>query len=204
MKGICILGATGSIGVSTLDVVARHADKYQVVALTANTNIDALYEQCITHHPEYAVVVNEEKAALFKDKIKNSSVSDINVLAGADSLEFVSSLDSVDSVMAAIVGAAGLLPSLAAAKAGKTVLLANKEALVMSGNIFMQAISESGATLLPIDSEHNAIFQCMPANYSAGDIAKQARRILLTASGGPFRETPVEQTTKFYLIGGVL
>ncbi len=193
MKGLCILGATGSIGVSTLDVVTRHTDRYKVIALTANTNIDALYEQCIAHHPKFAVVVNAEKAALFKDKIKNSSISDINVMAGVDALEFVSTLDNVDSVMAAIVGAAGLLPSLAAAKAGKTVLLANKEALVMSGDIFMQAVRESGAKLLPIDSEHNAIFQCMPAGYVAGDSAKQARRILLTASGGPFRETPVEQ-----------
>ncbi len=193
MKGLCILGATGSIGVSTLDVVTRHTDRYKVIALTANTNIDALYEQCVAHHPEFAVVVNVEKAALFKDKIKNSSISDINVMAGVEALEFVSTLDNVDSVMAAIVGAAGLLPSLAAAKAGKTVLLANKEALVMSGDIFMQAVRESGAKLLPIDSEHNAIFQCMPAGYVAGDSAQQARRILLTASGGPFRETPVEQ-----------
>ncbi|MCK5479115.1 MAG: 1-deoxy-D-xylulose-5-phosphate reductoisomerase, partial [Methylococcales bacterium] len=119
--------------------------------------------------------------------------SDIKVLAGANALEIVSTLDDVDSVMAAIVGAAGLLPSLAAAKAGKTVLLANKEALVMSGDIFMQAVHDSGAKLLPIDSEHNAIFQCMPAGYTAGESAKQARRILLTASGGPFRETPVEE-----------
>ena len=193
MKGICILGATGSIGVSTLDVVARHADQYKVIALTANTNIDALYEQCLAHRPEYAVVVDEAKAELFRDKIKQSTVSDINVMAGAEALEFVSTLDNVDSVMAAIVGAAGLLPSLAAAKAGKTVLLANKEALVMSGDIFMQAVHDSGAKLLPIDSEHNAIFQCMPAGYTAGEVAKQARRILLTASGGPFRETPVEE-----------
>ena len=193
MKGICILGATGSIGVSTLDVVNRHADKYNVVALTANTNIDALYDQCVAHHPEYAVVVDEAKAVLFEQRIKQSSVSGIKVMSGAKALEFVSTLDNVDSVMAAIVGAAGLLPSLAAAKVGKTVLLANKEALVMSGDIFMQAIVESGAKLLPIDSEHNAIFQCMPAGYTAGDVAKQARRILLTASGGPFRETPVEQ-----------
>jgi len=193
MKGLCILGATGSIGVSTLDVVTRHTDRYKVIALTANTNIDTLYEQCVAHHPEFAVVVNAEKAALFKDKIKNSPIFDINVMTGVDALEFVSTLDNVDSVMAAIVGAAGLLPSLAAAKAGKTVLLANKEALVMSGDIFMQAVRESGAKLLPIDSEHNAIFQCMPAGYVAGDSAKQARRILLTASGGPFRETPVEQ-----------
>ncbi len=192
MKGICILGATGSIGVSTLDVVARHADLYKVIALTANTNIGALYEQCIAHHPEYVVVVNEEKATLFKEKIKDSEVADIKVMSGSRALEFVSTLDTVDSVMAAIVGAAGLLPSLAAAKAGKDVLLANKEALVMSGDIFMQAVRDSGARLLPIDSEHNAIFQCMPAGYTAGSSAKQVRRILLTASGGPFRETPIE------------
>jgi len=193
MKGICILGATGSIGVSTLDVVARHTDKYKVIALTANTNIDVLFEQCIAHKPEYVVVVNEEKAELFKQKIKDSVVSEIKVLSGASSLEVVSTLDNVDSVMAAIVGAAGLLSSLAAAKAGKTVLLANKESLVMSGDIFMQAVRDSGAKLLPIDSEHNAIFQCMPAGYTAGDTVKEARRILLTASGGPFRETPVEE-----------
>ena len=193
MKGLCILGATGSIGVSTLDVVARHSDQYKVIALTANTNIDALFEQCSFHHPEYVVVVNNDKADEFKSKIKGSDISETKVLAGTEALEFVSTLDSVDSVMAAIVGAAGLLPSLAAAKAGKTVLLANKEALVMSGDIFMQAIDESGATLLPIDSEHNAIFQCMPAAYKAGDTAKQARRILLTASGGPFRETPLNE-----------
>ncbi|MGZ8236846.1 MAG: 1-deoxy-D-xylulose-5-phosphate reductoisomerase [Methylobacter sp.] len=193
MKGICILGATGSIGVSTLDVVARHSSEYKVIALTANTNIDALYEQCLEHHPEVVVVVDEHKAQIFAEKLKNSPVSDIKVLAGAKALEHVATLDSVDSVMAAIVGAAGLLPSLAAAKAGKTILLANKEALVMSGSIFMQAITESGAQLLPIDSEHNAIFQCMPAGYQTGMQAKQARRILLTASGGPFRETPIEQ-----------
>jgi len=193
MIGLCILGATGSIGVSTLDVAKRHSDKYKVVALTANTNVDVLYEQCLEHHPEYVVVVDEEKAAVFKDKIVNTAIADTKVLSGSKSLEQVSTLDNVDSVMAAIVGAAGLLPSLAAAKAGKTVLLANKEALVMSGDIFMQAVRESGAKLLPIDSEHNAIFQCMPAGYIAGEDAKQARRILLTASGGPFRETPVEQ-----------
>ncbi|MGZ5026492.1 MAG: 1-deoxy-D-xylulose-5-phosphate reductoisomerase, partial [Methylobacter sp.] len=193
MKGICILGATGSIGVSTLDVVARHSNLYKVIALTANTNIDTLYEQCLTHHPEVVVVVDEDKAKIFAEKLKNSSIADIKVLSGAKALEQVATLDNVDSVMAAIVGAAGLLPSLAAAKAGKTILLANKEALVMSGSIFMQAISDSGAQLLPIDSEHNAIFQCMPAGYKTGVQAKQARRILLTASGGPFRETPVDQ-----------
>lgn len=193
MKGICILGATGSIGVSTLDVAARHAHLYKVVALTAHTNTEALYEQCLAHHPEYAVVVDESRVQAFKEKLKDSPVSDIKVLTGAQALEQVATLDNVDSVMAAIVGAAGLLPSLAAAKAGKTVLLANKEALVMSGDIFMQAVAQSGAQLLPIDSEHNAIFQCMPAGYKTGLRAKQARRILLTASGGPFREMPVDQ-----------
>ncbi|AEG00059.1 1-deoxy-D-xylulose-5-phosphate reductoisomerase [Methylomonas methanica] len=192
MKGICILGATGSIGVSTLDVVARHPDQYRVVALTANGNIDVLYEQCVAHRPEYAVVATESKAEEFKQRIAASPVADIKVLAGAEALAKVATLENVDAVMAAIVGAAGLLPTLAAAKAGKTVLLANKEALVMSGQIFMQAVSDSGAVLLPIDSEHNAIFQCMPAGYTPGHTAKQARRILLTASGGPFRKTPLE------------
>ncbi len=193
MKGICILGATGSIGVSTLDVVARHSDRYKVVALTANKNIDALYEQCQQHKPEYVVVVDVSKAQVFHDKIKNSELSGIKVLSGSEALEQVATLEQVDSVMAAIVGAAGLLPSLAAAKAGKTVLLANKEALVMSGALFMQAVTDSGGHLLPIDSEHNAIFQCMPAGYETGQQAKEARRILLTASGGPFRTMPLEQ-----------
>ncbi|WP_024296918.1 1-deoxy-D-xylulose-5-phosphate reductoisomerase [Methylomicrobium lacus] len=191
MKGICILGATGSIGVSTLDVVARHPDLYKVVALTANNNVDLLLEQCLRHRPELVVVADEAKAAAFKEKIAGTAVAEVKVLAGAEALSEAATLDSVDSVMAAIVGAAGLLPTLAAAKAGKTVLLANKEALVMSGDIFMQAIAESGAQLLPIDSEHNAIFQCMPAAYETGVSAKTARRILLTASGGPFRQTPV-------------
>ncbi len=193
MKGLCILGATGSIGVSTLDVVARHPDRYRVIALTANTNIDVLFEQCLQHRPQYVVVVNQDKAAQFQQKISASDIADIQVLSGADALQTVATLDQVDSVMAAIVGAAGLLPTLAAAKAGKTILLANKEALVMSGDIFMQAVRDSGAHLLPIDSEHNAIFQCMPGGYEAGAKAPQARRILLTASGGPFRETPVSE-----------
>lgn len=191
MKGICILGATGSIGVSTLDVVARHPDKYRVVALTANGNIDGLFEQCLEHRPEYAVIANENNLEAFKAKLVGTAIADIKVLAGPKALETVATLDNVDSVMAAIVGAAGLLPTLAAAKAGKTVLLANKEALVMSGQIFMQAVKDAGASLLPIDSEHNAIFQCMPAGYTTGQTAKQARRILLTASGGPFRRTPI-------------
>jgi 1-deoxy-D-xylulose-5-phosphate reductoisomerase len=139
------------------------------------------------------VVVDTQKAEEFKRLIASSEVSSIEVLTGTAGLEQVSVLTAVDSVMAAIVGAAGLLPTLAAAKAGKTVLLANKEALVMSGDLFMEAVAESNAQLLPIDSEHNAIFQCMPAGYQAGDKAPVARRILLTASGGPFRTMPVEQ-----------
>ena len=193
MKGICILGSTGSIGVSTLDVVARHPSLYQVIALTANTNIADLFQQCLDHRPQYAVVVDTQKAEEFKRLIASSEVSSIDVLTGTAGLEQVSVLTAVDSVMAAIVGAAGLLPTLAAAKAGKTVLLANKEALVMSGDLFMEAVAESNAQLLPLDSEHNAIFQCMPAGYQAGEKAPVARRILLTASGGPFRTMPVEQ-----------
>jgi 1-deoxy-D-xylulose-5-phosphate reductoisomerase len=192
-KGICILGATGSIGVSTLDVVARHPDLYNVVALTANKNIDTLYEQCLAHSPEVVVIVDEQKAEEFKTKIEHSPLNSLRVLTGSDALVDVSILPNVDSVMAAIVGAAGLLPTLAAAEAGKTVLLANKEALVMSGDIFMNAVEKSGAQLLPIDSEHNAIFQCMPASYQTGATAKGVQRILLTASGGPFRTMPLDE-----------
>ncbi|MDD5227628.1 MAG: 1-deoxy-D-xylulose-5-phosphate reductoisomerase [Methylococcales bacterium] len=196
MKGICILGATGSIGVSTLDVVARHPNLYKVIALTANKNIDVLYEQCLAHSPEVVVVVDKEKATEFKAKIENSPLANLRVLVGAEALVEVSTLPNVDSVMAAIVGAAGLLPTLAAAEAGKTVLLANKEALVMSGDIFMNAVEKSGAQLLPIDSEHNAIFQCMPASYQTGIRAKGIRRILLTASGGPFRTMPLDELSQ--------
>ncbi len=193
MKGLCILGATGSIGVSTLDVAARHPDLYKVVALTANSNVETLFQQCLVHSPQYAVVADEHKVDEFAAKVKNSPISGIKILSGASALEQVASLPEVDSVMAAIVGAAGLLPTLAAAKAGKTVLLANKEALVMSGDIFMREVKSSGAHLLPIDSEHNAIFQCMPADYETGIHPREVRRILLTASGGPFRELPLEK-----------
>lgn len=193
MKGLCVLGATGSIGVSTLDVIARHPDQYKVIALTANTAVDVLFEQCLQFQPEFAVMVDAVKAAELQQRLIQTGITSINVLSGVAALERVATLPNVDSVMAAIVGAAGLLPTLAAAKAGKTVLLANKEALVMSGALFMQAIADSGAHLLPIDSEHNAIFQCMPSGYIAGQQAKTVRRILLTASGGPFRCMPLEQ-----------
>lgn len=193
MKGICILGSTGSIGVSTLDVVARHPDRYRVVALTANGNIDRLFEQCREHRPHYAVVIRDEVAADLRQRLAAAGLGDIEVRAGAEALEQVAALPEVDSVMAAIVGAAGLLPTLAAARAGKDVLLANKEALVMSGQLFMAEVVRSGARLLPIDSEHNAVFQCMPADYRAGTRAVGVRRILLTASGGPFLNKPLAE-----------
>jgi len=192
MKGITVLGATGSIGVNTLDVISRHPDKYYVKALTANTNVDALLEQCVKHQPEFAVMVNEDAASRLDAKLKNKA-SMVTVLSGIDGLLKVAALNNVDYVMAAIVGAAGLLPTLAAAKAGKRVLLANKEALVMSGKLFMDTVEENNAELLPIDSEHNAIFQCMPTNFGKNVKSLGVKQVLLTASGGPFRTTPLEQ-----------
>ncbi|MEN8259233.1 MAG: 1-deoxy-D-xylulose-5-phosphate reductoisomerase, partial [Pseudomonadota bacterium] len=156
MRGICILGSTGSIGLSTLDVVARHPEKYKVVALSANSNVGTLYQQCVAYRPEYAVMVDEQLARGLAERLKTSPAAGVQVLSGVKALAEIASLPQVDSVMAAIVGAAGLLPTLAAAKAGKRVLLANKEALVMSGDLFMNEIARSGAQLLPIDSEHNA------------------------------------------------
>ncbi len=191
MIGITVLGATGSIGVSTLDVLARHSEQYRVIALTGNSQVERLHEQCLQHRPQYAVMANEAAAEQLQARLKISA-PDVEVLAGAEALEKVASLTEVDYVMAAIVGAAGLRSSIAAAKAGKRVLLANKEALVMSGRIFMDAIRENGAELLPIDSEHNAIFQCMPSDLSHGLGKVGVRKVLLTASGGPFRETPLE------------
>jgi 1-deoxy-D-xylulose-5-phosphate reductoisomerase len=192
MKGITVLGSTGSIGVNTLDVIQRHPDRYEVKALTANTNVDVLLEQCIKHKPEYAVMVDADSASKLQTELKNKA-PDVNVLSGVDGLLKVVELADVDYVMAAIVGAAGLLPTLGAAKAGKRVLLANKEALVMSGKLFMDTVQENNAELLPIDSEHNAIFQCMPIDYSKGLDNVGVKKILLTASGGPFRITPLEQ-----------
>ena len=192
MIGITILGATGSIGVSTLDVIARHPDKYRAVALTAHSNVEQLFQQCLTHKPEFAVMVLEDSAKQLKERLQNEAIN-TEVLSGKEALEEVAALGNVDYVMAAIVGAAGLLPSLSAARAGKRVLLANKEALVMSGPLFMDAIQESNAELLPIDSEHNAIFQCMPNNYSEGLEHCGVSKILLTASGGPFRNKEIDE-----------
>ncbi len=194
MKGITILGATGSIGLSTLDVLAQHPDKYQLIAITANSNVAKLHEQCLTWRPRYAVMADEKSADILRDLLSKDDI-DIEVLAGQEGLVAVAALPDVDYVMAAIVGAAGLLPTLAAARAGKRVLLANKESLVMSGQLFMDAIHENGADLLPIDSEHNAIFQCMPTD-SDGSLNKMGiTKILITASGGPFRCTPINELT---------
>ncbi len=186
MIGVTILGSTGSIGVNTLDVISQHSDKYQVFALTANKGVERLTEQCKQWHPTYAVMADADSAEQLRGNLK-SIAGDVEVLAGDIGLQQVASHKDTDYVMAAIVGAAGLLPTLAAAKAGKRVLLANKESLVISGQIFMDAIRENGAELLPIDSEHNAIFQCMPDNFTEGLSFTGVERILLTASGGPFR-----------------
>ncbi|GAA0422979.1 1-deoxy-D-xylulose-5-phosphate reductoisomerase [Cocleimonas flava] len=190
-KGICILGSTGTIGVNTLDVISRHSDDYQVIALTANESTDDLEKQCIEYQPLYAVMVNEEKAELLHKRLATAGIS-TKVLAGKDSLEVVSALDEVDYVMAAIVGAAGLLPNLAAAKAGKRIMLANKESLVMSGALFMDTVHKYGAELLPIDSEHNAIFQSMPPLVNGLHAKSGVTKILLTGSGGPFRQKTLE------------
>ncbi len=194
VKGICILGATGSIGVNTLDVVARHPEKYKIVALSANGQVDRLLEQCEKYQPEYAVMANKKAAEELESKLKNKNIS-TQVLSGIDGLETIASLPQVDIVMAAIVGAAGLKPTLAAARSGKRILLANKEALVMSGQIFMDEVKKNNAVLLPIDSEHNAIFQCLPENYEKGLAESGITKILLTGSGGPFRTKALSELT---------
>ncbi len=192
MQNLVILGSTGSIGTSTLDVVARHPDKFRVVALTANSQIDLMFMQCMQFKPRYAVMLDEGIATRLRQRLREAGQA-IEVLSGAAALEQVSVLPETDTVMAAIVGAAGLQPTLAAARAGKKILLANKETLVMAGNVFMDAVRASGSVLLPIDSEHNAIFQALPRGYN-GDLAGNGvRRILLTASGGPFRNTPLDE-----------
>lgn len=190
MQQITVLGATGSIGKSTLDVLARHPQDFQVYALTANRQWQRLLEQCRQFKPRYAVLLDAAAAEQLQAHLQQDGL-DTEVLQGAAALEQVARAPEVTMVMAAIVGAAGLTPSLAAAQAGKRVLLANKEALVMSGAIFMRAVQAHHATLLPIDSEHNAIFQAMPAGGNGDLAAMGVRRILLTASGGPFRTTPL-------------
>ena len=186
MQNVTILGSTGTIGQQTLDVVSRHADKYNVYALAANANIDALLRQCLAYKPKFAVLLDETAAIELKVQLKANN-SKTQVLSGMTGLEQVSSDADVDIVMAAIVGAAGLKPAMAAARAGKRILLANKETLVMAGSLFMQAVQAGGATLLPIDSEHNAIFQVMPPQQLQHLADGGVKKIILTASGGPFR-----------------
>jgi 1-deoxy-D-xylulose-5-phosphate reductoisomerase len=192
VQQVTVLGATGSIGLSTLDVIARHPERYQVFALTGFSRLAELQVLCVRHRPRYAVVPDAESALELQNHLRAAGL-ETEVLVGEEGLCAVSADKAVDCVMAAIVGAAGLKPTLAAVQAGKKVLLANKEALVMSGALFMQAVRQSGALLLPIDSEHNAIFQCLPGDYSRGLQAVGVRRVLLTASGGPFRETPLAE-----------
>jgi len=181
MRGITILGATGSVGTTTLDVVGRHRNRFRVIALTARADVEGLLRQCLEHRPRYAVMVEETAAQQLRARSKQVGLN-VEVLSGKQALEDVAKLPENDCIMAAIVGAAGLLPTLAAVSTGKRVLLANKESLVMAGQVFMQAVREHGAELIPIDSEHNAIFQCLSPQERHG-----VRRILLTASGGPFR-----------------
>lgn len=188
---LTVLGATGSIGLSTLDVVARHPGRFSIFALTAQRQTDKLLAQCLQFSPRYAVLGDAASVPVLQRALHEAG-GRTEVLTGVEALEFVAAHDDVDAVMAAIVGAAGLRPALAAARAGKKLMLANKEALVLSGQLFMDAVSASGAALFPIDSEHNAIFQSLPAGYARDPRAAGVRRILLTASGGPFRTTPVE------------
>ena len=185
LQRVCILGATGSIGTNTLDVIARHSGRFEVFALSGASRVDELLAQCVTWRPRFAVMPSEAMAAQLRDKVKTAGLP-TEVLSGEQALCDVASHADVDIVMGAIVGAAGLPPCLAAARAGKRLLLANKEALVVGGALFMRAVQEGGATLLPIDSEHSAIFQCLPDN--AKTWPDRIDHIVLTASGGPFRQ----------------
>ncbi|WP_299008611.1 1-deoxy-D-xylulose-5-phosphate reductoisomerase [uncultured Shewanella sp.] len=194
MQQVTILGATGSIGKNTLDVIARHPEEYGVFALVAHRNVDAMHALCLSHQPQYAHMVDERAATLLQQQLP--SELNIQVTTGIDTLKGLVSAAEVDIVMAAIVGAAGLLPTLAAVEAGKRVLLANKESLVMSGQLFIEAMQQSGAIVLPVDSEHNAIFQCLPealqSNIGRCDLNHAGiANILLTGSGGPFLNTPL-------------
>jgi 1-deoxy-D-xylulose-5-phosphate reductoisomerase len=198
MRAVTVLGATGSIGASTLDVIGRHPDRYRVHALTANTGVEKLLPLIERFRPAYAVLRDPAAAARLRGCLRDKAIA-TEVLADADGLARVAADPATDIVVAAIVGAAGLEPTMAAVRAGKQVLLANKEALVMAGRLFMAAVAESRATLLPVDSEHNAIFQCLPAGLGLSADQRRGlaplgvRRILLTGSGGPFRNTPLEE-----------
>ena len=189
---VTILGATGTIGMQTLDVISQHVDRFAIFALTANNNVKGLFALCEKYKPHYAVMLQESASAMLSAQLESIGSTTV-VLHGEAALCEISSHDEVDIVMAAIVGAAGLHPAMAAAKAGKRILLANKETLVMAGNLFMEAVVSGGATLLPIDSEHNAIFQAMPQQKSGSLASMGVKRVLLTASGGPFRNSSIEE-----------
>jgi 1-deoxy-D-xylulose-5-phosphate reductoisomerase len=192
IQKVTILGSTGTVGVSTLDVIERHPDRFQVVALTAHSRADVLFAQCVRHRPRYAVIAGARTAETLGRRLRSAGL-DTEVLAGRQALDHVATLPEVDTVMAAIVGIAGLKPTFAAASAGKKVLLANKEALVTAGPVLIAAARSAGASILPIDSEHNAVFQALPRDYGGELTAAGVRRILLTASGGPFRLTPLRE-----------
>ena len=192
MIGVTVLGSTGSVGMNTLDVIARHRGRFRVAALTAHRDVDGLFKQCLEHQPRLAVMVDAGAAKRLETLIRDSGLK-TEVRSGPAALLEAAAAEDGRYVMAAIVGAAGLEATLAAVHAGKRVLLANKEALVMTGRIFMDAVRERGAELVPIDSEHNAVFQCMPGGYRPGSWPQGVRRILLTASGGPFRGWPQER-----------
>lgn len=187
-EGICILGSTGSIGQSTLAVIALHPERFNVIAITASTSAERLFEQCLAVNPSYAVLMDDEDAKALQIKLQQHG-NKTEVLCGTQGLCHVAALPEVTKVVAAIVGAAGLLPTLSAIKAGKQILLANKEALIMAGDLFLATARDSGAVLLPVDSEHNALFQCMPAGYQTGNRPAGVSRLILTASGGPFLQT---------------
>jgi len=191
-QGVAILGATGSIGDNTLAVLSLHPDKYNIVALSANSNTDKMFELCQKFKPQFAVMANDTAASKLEDKIQNNKLN-IEVLSGQEGLCLVVALKDVDIVVAGIVGAAGLLSSIGAAKAGKKILLANKETLVMAGSLFLDEVKKNNAQLLPVDSEHNALFQCMPAGYTTGCRPQGVKKIILTASGGPFRQFSEQQ-----------
>jgi 1-deoxy-D-xylulose-5-phosphate reductoisomerase len=194
MTGVTVLGSTGSIGVSTLDVLARHPDRFHVVALTANRDVEAMLAQCLRFRPDVVAMADPQAALALRERLAAVEGAP-EVLAGMEGLTQAATLPEAGVVMAAIVGAAGLVPTLAAAHAGKRLLLANKEALVVAGALLMAAVADRGAVLLPIDSEHNAIFQCLPVGFSSGLARVGVERILLTASGGPFLNTPCEALT---------
>ncbi|NKF23202.1 1-deoxy-D-xylulose-5-phosphate reductoisomerase [Solimonas marina] len=190
VQRLTVLGATGTIGRNTLDIVRRHPQRLQALALTAHRDVDGLAELCLEFRPRYAAMADATAARLLRERLAGSGVE---VLEGARVIAELAAHPDADQVMSAIVGAVGLLPTLAAVRAGKRVLIANKEPLVMAGHLLMQAAEASAATLIPIDSEHNAIFQCLPPASRCGQAPQYVKRLVLTASGGPFRETPLDQ-----------